>query len=192
MYSRFLFAAARLALVSALVLIFAPARAHAQAAFPMDASGAYSVLYDQDLATAFKRGWVAAFAARVTDWVSVAAEGGGSYHRIDVSALELPRSVFVHNIMGGPRVVAHRRAVSLFGQVLAGLARTTRTNPASGRSGVDGASEAFAVQPGVGVDLNFTTNGALRVQADYRVISGSGPAGNQARFLTGFVIRFQP
>lgn len=158
----------------------------------MEVSAGYSFLHDKDLSATFNRGWVAAFAGRVSDWFSIVAEGGGSYHRLDLAKFELPRSIFVHNLMGGPRLVVHRQSVTVFGQVLAGLARTTRTNPPSGRSGVDGASEVFAAQPGVGVDLNFRPTAALRIQGDYRIVSGAGPAGNEARFLTGFVIRFRP
>jgi hypothetical protein len=159
-----------LCLMSFLII---PHSAVAADGLPIEVSGGYSYLHDQDAASNFPSGWVGSVSTVMNSRVSVVGEVGGSYQTLTSP----PGSVnsHVYSFLGGARYTAHATAkVSVFGQALVGAARLSTS--------VDGAAlpeTDLAFQPGGGVDVSLAPKWAVRIQGDFRAIRVTGATTKQ-------------
>src|SRR5262249_35885255 len=103
----------------------------------------------------------------------------------------IPYSAWVHSIQGGPRIQANASdKLTVFGQVLAGWVRRSRSNPGSIIVPEnEGDINTLGLQPGVGVDVRINRKVAVRLEGDYRLLKSTDvvPQSNQSRVLAGFV-----
>jgi hypothetical protein len=132
----------------------------------------------------FHIGWAAGVAHRLWRRMDVVGEASGHY-KTRTTFDEDVRLSF-HALLGGPRGSVDVGPFREFGQVLAGVVH------AHGSAfGVTADTNAFAVQPGGGIDLPLGGRVAARIQLDYRWIKGSDfrrPA-NQFRAVAAIVVR---
>jgi hypothetical protein len=168
--------------VSALVLSFAVAAPAAAQEHKGDVAFGYSLMHDSELEETFPMGWSFAVNGNLNDMFSVVGEIGGNYKTIDAFGSDL--NVSVHTFMGGPRFRNERGKVVPFAQVLAGMARGSVEYLGESENGTD-----FAIQPGGGVDVRVTDRFGVRVQGDYRIITGEETV-NEFRFAVGGVLGF--
>lgn len=136
----------------------------------------YSALRDNDIDHWFGTGVTVDIGVNVTDWLAVAGEG--SYHSTSIDWGFGDVDLSVSTFMGGMRFLTRRGGVSPFVQALVGVARQS----------FNGISmNAFAVQPGAGVDVFVTRKVAVRLQGDFRSIydSEGDDWDGQVRLMTG-------
>jgi len=147
-----------------------------------DVAFSYSVLHDSDVEETFPKGWSVAVNGHLNSLLGVVGEIGGNYKTMDVFGSDL--SMSVHSFLGGVRVRRDAGTMVPFAQVLAGVARANVS-----WLGEDDDATEFAMQPGGGVDFRLTERFGLRVQGDYRIITGEETA-NEFRFAVGGVLGF--
>lgn len=147
-----------------------------------DVAFSYSVLHDSEIEETFPKGWSAAVSQHLNSLFSVVGEVGGNYKSIDVFGEDLNMSV--HSFMGGLRARTESGSMVPFAQVLAGVARAKVSFLGESEDGSD-----FAIQPGGGVDFRVTERFGVRVQGDYRIITGEESV-NEFRFAVGGVLGF--
>jgi len=139
----------------------------------------YAFLRDQELKESFSLGWVASVAGNLNDWLGVVGEVGGNYGKV------VHFDVSVHSFMGGLRFSSRRGASAVpFFQALAGVARSGIDLPRGSESSTD-----FAIQPGIGVDIEASEKLAFRIGGDYRLIFSEGDKASQFRIHVGIVFR---
>ena len=137
-------------------------RAAAQPVRAWEIAGGFQTLdNNQDKATL--RGWTVDAAVRLIPWLAAVAETGGA--RQTIFEVELHQFA----LLGGVRAAAGIGPLIEFVQLVAGLSRSTGI--VFGESQTE---DAFALQPGGGVELPFGGRFAARVQIDRRSILG-GP-----------------
>ena len=168
--------------VSALILSFAVAAPAAGQEHKADVAFGYSLMHDSDLEETFPMGWSFAVNGNLNDRFGVVGEIGGHYKTIEFLGADLSASV--HTFMGGPRFRKQSGKVVPFAQVLAGMARGSVSYLEESEHGTD-----FAIQPGGGVDVPVTDRFGIRLQGDYRIITGEESV-NEFRFVVGGVIGF--
>jgi len=138
------------------------ARASAQPVRAWELAGGYQTLdNNQDKVTL--RGWTADAAVRIIPWLAAVAETGGV--RETIFEVELRQFA----LLGGVRAAAGIGPLVEFVQLVAGLSRSTGIVVGESQT-----EDAFALQPGGGVELPFGGRFAARVQIDRRSILG-GP-----------------
>ncbi|HEV3485535.1 MAG TPA: outer membrane beta-barrel protein [Vicinamibacterales bacterium] len=147
-----------------------------------DVAFSYSILHDSDLEETLPKGWSVAVNSNLNSTFGIVGEVGGNYKTMDVFGSDL--SMSVHSFLGGVRARREAGTMAPFAQVLAGMARAS----ASYLGESEDATE-FAIQPGGGVDFRVTERFGLRVQGDYRIITGDETT-NEFRFAVGGVLGF--
>ncbi|HJR59953.1 MAG TPA: outer membrane beta-barrel protein [Vicinamibacterales bacterium] len=169
--------------VLTLLAVAAPAAAQDEPRFTV--AGSYTILNDSDLEETFPVGWLLAVTRNLNSTFSLVGEMGGNYKTLELGGDDIDFKV--HAFLAGVRVRSARANVIPFAQVLAGVANGSVSVPGTGESD---SSNGFAVQPGAGIDFNFTPSAGLRLQADYRLIRDEGENTNQFRFAAGIVFGF--
>jgi opacity protein-like surface antigen len=159
--------------------VAAPASAQEQKG---DVAFGYSLIHDSELEETFPMGWAFAANGNLNDMFSVVGEIGGNYKTVDVFGTDF--SFRVHSFMGGMRFRNDQGKAVPFAQVVLGLARLNASFLGESES-----SNEFAIQPGGGVDFRVTDRFAVRVQGDYRIITGED-SWNEFRFGVGGVLGF--
>ena len=174
---------AAIALV-ALTCICAPAAAQTPAA---EIFGGYSFVHDPKNDVSLSAGWIAGGALRLSDWLSAVADASGGYSTEDAFGARVRLSA--HALLFGARAGARIGRLAEFAQLLAGVVRGSGT-----AFGFPEATNAFALQPGAGVDYPIARRLAARGQIDVRFIRNK-PNGNEAgyeyRFAAALVYRLR-
>jgi hypothetical protein len=175
---------ARMVLVM-LILGALPRHAHAQA--PIEISGGYSIAHDPRDDVTLPSGWMAGAAIGLTPALAVVGDASVQYKT--VALLSTDARLTVHTVMGGLRASARLGRVTEFGQILAGVVRTSGSSFGSTTTGT-----SVGVQPGVGVDFPFNGRLAARAEFDVRLIRHQSDAtngGHQFRFVAGLACRLR-
>jgi hypothetical protein len=163
------------AIVSMLLCSSAPAAAQTRA---VEVFGGYAFVHDAKNDVSLPAGWIAGGALQITGWLSAVADVSGSYNTEEAFGAEL--RMRAHGVFGGGRASARLGRLTEFAQFLAGVVRGSGT-----AFGFTDTTNAFALQPGVGVDYPLTDRLAARGQLDVRFIRNQ-PNGNEA----GYEYRF--
>jgi hypothetical protein len=164
-----------------LLLSLFPRPAHAQSTFEL--SGGYSLAHDPRDAVTLPAGWFAGAAIGLTSALSVVADVSGQYATI--ALFDTDARLTAHAVMGGLRLSARLGRLTEFGQVLAGVVRTSGSAFGSTTSG-----RSIGVQPGVGIDYPLARTWSARAELDIRLIAAQPDAqngGRQYRFAAGLV-----
>jgi hypothetical protein len=167
----------------ALLMLWLPGLAAAQNVEPVEVSGGYSFVHDPKNDISLPAGWMVGGAVTLTDWLSAVGDVSGHYRT--VSAFGSDVHVSVHAAMAGVRAAARIGRLTEFGQLLAGVVRGSGT-----AFGFTNTSNAFGLQPGLGLDYLLTPRLASRAELDVRFIH-SQPTGNNAGYeyrLVGAVV----
>jgi Bacterial SH3 domain len=144
--------------------------------------GAYSPVWDNSDGITFPLGWAASFAGRVNETVSLVGEAGGSHKGADLLGINVA-GLSIYTFVAGPRFSIHAsKQVSVYGQVLGGLAISRLSV-----LGLSASSTGFALMPGAGVDVPVGHDLAMRVGGEYGFIWDGGLT-NAFRFTTGLVL----
>jgi hypothetical protein len=158
---------------------------------PVDVGVAFSFMHENYLKTNLTSGWVLSVQKHMNEHFSLVGEGNGNYWRTKAFPRFIPYSAWVHSIQGGPRIQANASdKLTVFGQVLAGWVRRSRSNPGSIIVPEnEGDINTLGLQPGVGVDVRINRKVAVRLEGDYRLLKSTDvvPQSNQSRVLAGFV-----
>ena len=178
-------AAMRRALSVALLLGLAPQPASAQ---QIELSGGYAVARDPRDEITLPAGWVAGAAMELTTALSVVGEV--SHQGRTITLLNQEARFGVLTAMGGLRGSATVGRLREFGQILAGVARTSGSV-----FGSSDTAHALSIQPGIGIDYPLTSVWGARAQLDVRLIRSQPDATNggyQYRVAVGIVYRRSP
>lgn len=151
----------RCTLVVLVIISSPPARASAQSTRAWEIAGGYQTV-DDPLDRVTLRGWTADAAVRLVSWLSAVGETGAA--RRTVFEIELRQFA----LLGGARAAARIGPFTEFVQLMAGLSRSGST--ILGDSVNEG--NAFALQPGIGVDVPLGGLFAARFQIDRRWLLG--------------------
>lgn len=136
--------ASLLCLVSFLII---PHAAAAADGLPVEMSGGYSYLHDQDDSSNSPGGWTASVSAGISSRLSVVGELGGSYQALTTPSGDATGRIY--SFLGGGRYTAYSTGkVSVFGQALIGAARSSVSADSTVSPETD-----LAFQPGSGVDV---------------------------------------
>jgi hypothetical protein len=150
---------------------------------PVDVSGGYSYLHDQDASSNFPSGWTGSMSAGINSRLSVVGELGGSYQTLTTPSGNVTGHSY--SLLGGARYTAYSAdKVSVFGKALIGAARSSLGALMTVSPETD-----FAVQPGGGVDVTLAPKWAVRVQGDFRAVRASGATTKQERVAAGIVFK---
>ncbi|HKB13637.1 MAG TPA: hypothetical protein VKD69_23380 [Vicinamibacterales bacterium] len=170
------------ALVALLLWSAAPAAAQSRG---VEVFGGYAVVHDAKNDITLPAGWLAGGALQITRWLSAVADVSGGYRTDDLFGAEL--DMRVHGVVAGGRASARLGRVTEFVQLLGGVVRGSGV-----AFGFTDTTNAFALQPGVGIDYPLSSRIAARGQLDARFIRNQ-PAGNEAgyeyRFSVALVYR---
>jgi len=164
-----------------LLLALFPCPVHAQTVF--EVSGGYSLAHDPRDAVTLPAGWFAGAAIRLTSALSAVADISGQYATIPL--FESDARVTAHGVLGGLRLSARLGRITEFGQVLAGVVRTSGSAFGSTTSG-----QSLGVQPGAGIDYPLAPTWSARAELDLRLIAAQADAqngGHQYRFVAALV-----
>jgi hypothetical protein len=164
-----------------LLLALFPCPVHAQTVF--EVSGGYSLAHDPRDAVTLPAGWFAGAAIRLTSALSAVADVSGQYATIPL--FESDARVTAHGVLGGLRLSARLGRITEFGQVLAGVVRTSGSAFGSTTSG-----QSLGVQPGAGIDYPLARTWSARAELDIRLIASQPDAtngGHQYRFVAALV-----
>jgi hypothetical protein len=166
-----------------LLLALLPRPAAAQKRFEI--SGGYAPLHDLRDEVTLPAGWMAGAALDLTPAFSVVADFSGQYKTISLFTGDARLSVL--SAMGGMRASARVGPLTEFGQVLAGVVRTSGSAFGSTTTG-----SSFSVQPGVGIDYPQTGRWGARAELDVRLLTAQTDGQNngwQYRFVAALVYR---
>jgi len=167
--------------IAALVVFTSVPAIAADTAPPVEVFAGYS--YTKDGGQGLNGG-EASLAIRLTGWIG--AEADVSAHYGSALGTRTTRLFF----MAGPRFAYRAGRFTVFAHYLAGGARS-----GSGLTvvGVDITQTRtdFAMAFGGGVDLGISDRWAVRVQADYALISADGVTEKEPRFSAGFAYRIR-
>jgi len=128
---------------------------------PWAVAGGYSYLQDPPDRIDFPAGWIATASVALKPWLSVVGDVSGHKE----TALDIDFATFA--VLGGARASASIGRLTEFGQLLAGVVRSTSTVV-----GITSSDHHPAIQPGAGVDYPIARRLAARLQIDYRAIRG--------------------
>ncbi len=164
-------------------LLVIPRAAKAADGVPIDVSGGYSYLHDQDASSNFPSGWTGSVSAGINSRLSVVGELGGSYQTLTTPSGNVTGHIY--SFLGGARYTAYSAGkVSVFGQALIGAARSSL-----GADTTVSPETNFAFQPGGGMDVTLAPKWAVRVQGDFRAVRVSGATTKQERIAAGIVFK---
>ena len=144
-----------------IVLLLALLPRQAAAQKPFEISGGYAPAHDVRDEVTLPAGWMAGAALNLTPAFSVVADFSGQY-----------------------------KTISLFGQVLSGVFRTSGSAFESTTTG-----SSFSVQPGIGIDYPQTGRWRTRAELDVRLLTAQTDGQNngwQYRFVAALVYRVPP
>jgi len=170
-------------LVPMLLLLLMSRQALAQT--PFEISGGYSLAHDYRDQVTLPAGWIAGGAIDLTPAFAAVAEVSGQYKT--VALLNTDARLSVHTVLAGVRASARVGPVTEFGQILAGVVRTSGS-----AFGSTTTVRALGVQPGAGVDYPLTARWTARAELDVRLIAAQQDAqngGTQLRLAAGLVYR---
>jgi hypothetical protein len=160
-----------------------PHAAMAADGVPLDVSGGYSYLHDQDASSNFPSGWTGSVSAGINPRLSVVGELGGSYQTLTTPSGNVTGHIY--SFLGGARYTAYSAGkVSVFGQALIGAARSSL-----GADSTVSPEADLAFQPGGGVDVTLAPKWAVRVQGDFRAVHMNGATTKQERVAAGIVFK---
>ena len=166
-----------------LLLAFFPRQAAAQK--PFEISGGYAPAHDARDEVTLAAGWMAGAALDLTPAFSVVADVSGQYKTIALFTGDARLGIL--SAMGGMRAAARVGPLTEFGQVLAGVVRTSGSAFGSSTTGI-----SFSAQPGVGIDYPQTGRWGARAQLDVRLLTAQTDGQNsgwQYRFVAALVYR---
>ena len=167
------------AIVLLLTCACAPAApAAAQTLRPVEIFGGYAFVHDPKNDVSLPAGWTVGTALRLSDWLSAVADASGGYRTEDAFGARVRLSA--HALLVGARTSAHIGRLDEFAQLLAGVVRGSGT-----AFGFTETTNAFALQPGAGIDCPIARRLAARGEIDVRFIRNK-PNGNEA----GYEYRF--
>ena len=170
----------------ALLLLCSSTSAAAQSA-TAEIFGGYTFVHDAKNDISLPAGWLAGGALPIAGWLSAVADVSGSYRTEDAFGIEVRTRT--HAVFAGGRASTRLGRVTEFAQLLAGIVRGSGT-----AFGFTDTTNAFAVQPGIGIDCPFAGRLAARGQLDVRFIRNQ-PNGNEAgyeyRFSAAVVYRIR-
>jgi hypothetical protein len=155
---------------------------------PFEISGGYAPVHDPRDEVTLPAGWMAGAALDLTPAFSVVADFSGQYKTIPLFTGDARISVF--SAMGGMRASARVGPLTEFGQVLAGVVRTSGSAFGSTTTG-----RSFSVQPGAGIEYPQTGRWGTRAELDVRLITAQTDGQNngwQYRFVAALVYRVPP
>jgi len=173
-----------IALIAAAAL---PSSATAQTFRPVEIFGGYALAHDARNDISLPAGWLAGGAIGINEWLSAVVDVSGGYKTIDAFGLDIRLSA--HGAMIGGRASTRIGRLTEFGQLLVGVVR--------GRGAAFGFTEttnAFALQPGGGIDYPLTARFAARGQLDVRFIRNEpngNEGGNEYRLSAALVCRLR-
>lgn len=169
-----------------LTLLARPARA--QGAPSAEFAFGYQYMHDNHASLDFPRGWMFSAGGDVVSWFGLVGEIAGSTKDLG-SVGGTSVDVSLYTFMGGPKfTVTSRSPVAPFAQILFGAAHGTLSagSPAASLA-LSGTN--FAVQPGAGVDFNFSPSVGIRGEVDGRTIYGADNTLGQWRVIGAVVFR---
>jgi hypothetical protein len=150
----------------------------------VDIFGGYAWLWDSSSSPSYPLGWTASVSGRVKHipW-TVVGEISGSYTSVDAYGVSVS-SGSIHTFTAGPRFSGPRAGrLTLFGQVLGGLAVERSTTLGNGLS-----ATGFALTPGFGVDLPVARSLGVRIGGELGFVRDPLGWSNQFRLETGLVV----
>ena len=150
---------------------------------PFDLFGGYSLLFDNSDSLTFPVGWIASIGRQLNARLSIVGEASGSYKSAGVTGVTLA-SASVHTFAAGPRFSTASRSLVVYGQLLGGAAAMTGSV-----LGFSASSAGLALEPGFGVDVQFTRGLAVRAGGEWPIVRDSGAWFNGFRLTTGLVMR---
>jgi len=165
------------------VLLFSLWSRPACAQTVFELSGGYSLAHDPRDAVTLPAGWFAGAAIRLTPALSAVADVSGQYATI--ALFDTDARLTAHSLMGGLRLSARLGRLTEFGQVLAGIVRTSGSAFGATTSG-----QSIGVQPGAGIDYPVTPTWSARAEVDIRLMTAQPDAqngGHQYRFVAALV-----
>jgi len=150
---------------------------------PIEVSGGYSYLHDQDASSNFPSGWTASVSAAVNPRFGVVGELGGSFQMLATPSTGA--NGHIYSFLGGARYTAYSAGrMSVFGQALIGAVRSSLSADSTVSPETD-----LAFQPGGGVDVTLVPKWAVRVQGDFRAVRVSGATTKQDRVAASIVFK---
>lgn len=156
---------------------------HTSAQTPFEFAGGYSLAHDPRDQLTLPAGWIAGAAIGLTPAFSAVADISGQYKTIPL--LGADARFTVHTVMGGVRGLARLGRLTEFGQILAGVVRTSGSAFGSTTSG-----QSLGVQPGAGIDYPLARTWSARAELDLRLMAAQADAqngGHQYRFVAALV-----
>lgn len=91
---------------------------------PIEVSGGYSYVHDQDASSNFPSGWTASVSAAVNPRFGVVGELGGSFQMLATPSTGV--NAHLYSFLGGARYTAYSAGkMSVFGQALIGAVRVS-------------------------------------------------------------------
>jgi hypothetical protein len=171
---------ARRSVLAVLIIVSSlPVRASAQSTRAWEIAGAYQAI-DDSLDRVTLRGWTADAAVRLLPWLSAVGETGAASRTV----FEIELRQFA--LLGGARAATRIGPFTEFVQLVAGLSRSGSTILGESRN----EGNAFALQPGIGVDVPLGAPFAARFQVDGRwLFSGAFVSDDrhEVRLVAGLV-----
>jgi len=171
-----------------IVLLLALLSRQATAQKRFEISGGYAPAHDARDEVTLAAGWMAGAALDLTPAFSIVADVSGQYKTIALFTGDARLAVL--GTMGGIRASARVGRLTEFGQVLAGVVRTSGSAFGSTTTG-----HSFSVQPGVGIDYPQTGRWGARAELDARLLTAQTDGQNngwQYRFVAALVYRVPP
>jgi hypothetical protein len=153
---------------------------------PLEVSAGYSFVHGPRADTNLAVGWMVSRSVSLFRQLAAVGEVGGNYRTAGASVTSVPANV--HAAMGGVRTSTRTDRLTGFGQLLAGVARTSDSSVALTKT-----TYSLALQPGVGIDCRLNWRLAFRTEADARFFRGDSignNAGRDYRLTTAIVYRF--
>jgi hypothetical protein len=164
-----------------------PSPAAAQASHPVEIFGGYAFAHDPTNYISLPAGWLAGAAIGVNGWLAAVVDVSSGHTTIEAFGSGVRLSADA--VMIGGRASARLGRLTEFGQLLAGVVRGSGT-----AFGFTDTTNAFTLQPGVGLDYPLSDRVAARGQLDVRFIQNQ-PNGNEAgyeyRFSAALVYRIR-
>src|SRR5262245_42916211 len=178
--------------VAATVTLLSAASARAQPGVRADVAGGYSALSASS--GSMPVGWFASSTYNFNDVIGIAGEVGGNYGWPRTPLTGLSASINEYSFLAGPRLVlaAGDKQVG-FAHFLIGAATASATGSGTfGRTTISTSASDTAVcyMPGLGWDVEFGDDTALRVEGNFRLVTASGSV-NEFQFYIGVVRRFR-
>jgi len=182
---------ARSIAAAGLVVLSAAGPARAQPDVRADAAGGYSALSASS--GSMPVGWFVSATYNFNEVIGIAGEISGNYGWPASPVVNVSTSINEYSFLAGPRLVlAAADKQAGYAHFLIGAAIASATGSGTfGRNSVSttASDTAICYVPGLGYDVEFRDNTALRVEANYRLVTANGSV-NEFQFFVGVVRRF--